>query len=259
VDCAPTGETLRFLSLPEVATWYLTHIFPIQRQAVKIAGPLLKGFTDLPIPDDQVFATIKDLISQLDRMHTLFSDPQKSSMRIVLNPEKMVIKEAQRSFTYLNLYGYATDLIVSNRIIPSVVDSHYFEAWKEAQAKYARLVEEAFSLLPIRPVPLFDQEVVGVDMLRRMADAIYGDADPSQVFYIGQPQTVEKNNGNYTLTLRLPFVTKDKVDLTRAGEELAISIGNYRRNLVLPRVLAGLEVSKARFERDTLVLEFVEG
>jgi arsenite-transporting ATPase len=256
VDCAPTGETLRLLSLPEVARWYLSHIFPIERQAVKLAGPLLKSITDLPIPDDQVFEAIKDLILQLDRMHQLLVDARKSSVRLVLNPEKMVIKEAQRTFTYLNLYGYSTDLIISNRIIPAGVADRYFSAWKGSQERYGHLVEEAFAPLPIFKVPLMDQEVVGMEMLRKMAHAIYGDADPAKVLYAGQPQSIEKSNDAYLLKLRLPFVGKEDLKLARSGDELAISVGNFRRNVILPRALTLLDVKKAKFDGDHLVLTF---
>jgi arsenite-transporting ATPase len=259
VDCAPTGETLRFLSLPEVAKWYLSHVFPIERQFAKMAGPLIKSITDLPIPDDRVFDSIRDLILQLDRMHELLAEPEKSSVRLVLNPEKMVIKEAQRTFTYLNLYGYSTDLIVSNRIIPASVGDQYFTAWKGAQARYGNLVDEAFAPLPIFKVPLMDQEVVGIEMLRKMAGAIYGDADPAKVFFHGQPQVIEKIDTGYLLKLRLPFITKNEVKLARSGDELAISIGNFRRNVILPRALALLEVKRAKFEGDELVLAFANG
>jgi arsenite-transporting ATPase len=256
VDCAPTGETLRLLSLPEVARWYLSHIFPIERQAVKIAGPIIKSLTDLPIPDDKVFDSIRDLILQLDRMHQLLAEPEKSSVRIVLNPEKMVIKEAQRTFTYLNLYGYSTDLIISNRIIPASVGDGYFNAWKGSQSRYGQLVEDAFAPVPIYKVPLMDQEVVGVEMLRKMANAIYGESDPSKVYFAEQPQVIEKSDGAYVLKLRLPFVGKDDVQMTRAGDELAISIGNFRRNVILPRSLAALDVQKAKFEGDHLAITF---
>lgn len=256
VDCAPTGETLRLLSLPEVAKWYLSHIFPVERQVMKMAGPLIRSVTDLPIPDDKVFESIRDVIMQLDRMHQLLADTEQSSVRLVLNPEKMVIKEAQRTFTYLNLYGYSTDLIISNRIIPASVDDRYFNAWKGSQERYGHLVEEAFAPLPILKVPLMDQEVVGIQMLRKMADAIYGDQDPTKLFYVGRPQSVEKVGDAYLLKLRLPFVGKENVSLARNGDELAISIGNFRRNIILPRVLAVQDVKKAKFESDYLVLTF---
>ena len=168
----------------------------------------------------------------------------------------MVIKEAQRTFTYLNLYGYSTDLIISNRIIPASVGDRYFDAWKGSQERYGHLVEEAFAPLPILKVPLMDQEVVGIQMLRKMADAIYGDQDPTKLFYVGQPQSVEKVGDAYLLKLRLPFVGKENVSLARNGDELAISIGNFRRNIILPRVLAVQDIKKAKFEGDYLVLIF---
>jgi arsenite-transporting ATPase len=233
-------------------------VFPFQRQTVRLAGPIIKSMTDLPIPDDKVFDAIKDLILQLDRMHQLLAEPQKSSVRLVLNPEKMVIKEAQRTFTYLNLYGYSTDLIISNRIIPASVGDQYFSAWKDAQTRYGGLVEEAFSPLPILKVPLMDQEVVGVEMLRKMAHAIYGEVDPAKVFYAGQPQSIERIDDGYRLKIRLPFIGKEDVNLARSGDELAISIGNFRRNVILPRALALLEVKRAKFEGDSLVLTFAE-
>lgn len=258
VDCAPTGETLKLLSLPEVAKWYLTHIFPVERKMMQVAGPLLRSMTDLPVPDDQLFESIKNLIVQLDQMHALLADTEQSSVRLVLNPEKMVIKEAQRTFTYLNLYGYSTDLIISNRIIPASVGDHYFQAWKGSQARYGLLVEEAFSPVPIFQVPLMDQEVVGVEMLRKMGTAIYGDEDPTKVYYRGHPQSIEKADSGYLLKLHLPFVGKDNVNLARSGDELAISIGNFRRNVILPRALATLEVKKAKFEGDNLVVTFAD-
>src|SRR5262245_25067465 len=195
VDCAPTGETLRLLSLPEVARWYLTHIFPLERTAAKIAGPLLRGMTGIPIPSDQIFDTIKELILQLDRMHELLADPTLSSVRLVLNPEKMVIKEAQRTFTYINLYGYGCDLVVENRVLPAEANNGYFHALWESQQKYIQMVDEAFTPVPILSGPFFENEVVGIDMLRRMAQAVYGDKDPSRIFYEGSPQVVSKVDG----------------------------------------------------------------
>jgi arsenite-transporting ATPase len=259
VDCAPTGATLQLLSFPEIARWYLDKIFPIERKMLQLTRPLLRAVVDIPIPDDALFDTVADLILSLDRMHTLLIDPQKSSVRLVLNPEKMVIKETQRAFTYLNLYSYATDLIVSNRIIPPAVQDGYFSAWKEIQKKYGQMVEEAFAPLPILTVPLFDQEVVGLKMLRRMAESIYGDGDPTQVYYTGQAQRVEKNEHGYTLTIPLPFVSKEEVQLIRSTfDELVIHIGNHKRNLLLPRVLVSLEVVEAKHQGDELVVRFEE-
>lgn len=256
VDCAPTGETLRFLSMPEVARWYLTRIFPLERQAARVAGPILRSMVDLPVPQDEVFEAVKNLLTQLNDMEELLTEPDLTSVRLVLNPEKMVIKEAQRTFTYLNLYDFHCDVVVSNRIIPERVEDTYFDAWKETQEKWGRLVEEAFAPLPILEVPLFDQEVVGFDMLRRMAEATYGDRDPVELFYRGKIQTVEKLDGEFRMELALPFIEKEAIDLTRSGGELVISIGNFRRNLVLPRVLVDLEIKRATMVSQKLVVTF---
>lgn len=256
VDCAPTGETLKLLSLPEVARWYLTHIFPAERMAMRLASPFMRNFTDIPMPDDQVFETIKELIQQLDRMHKLLSDTKTSSVRIVLNPEKMVIRESQRTFTYINLYGFACDLIVSNRVLSDSVTDIYFAALKEAQARYGQLITESFTPVPIFQVPFLDQEVVGLAMLQRVAAILYGAQDPSRVFYEGQPQEIVKNGAGYLLKMNLPFASKEDVHLTRAGDELAISVGNFRRNTILPRALAALTVQKAKMEEGKLVVSF---
>ncbi|MBI4675675.1 MAG: ArsA family ATPase [Chloroflexi bacterium] len=256
VDCAPTGETLKLLSLPEVARWYLTHIFPVERMAARFASPLMRAVTDIPLPDDQVFETIKELIQQLDRMHTLLSDTKTSSVRLVLNPEKMVIKEATRTFTYINLYGFACDLIVNNRVLPDSVTDTYFAALKDAQARYGQMIHESFAPVPIFKVPFFEQEVVGLEMLRRMAHILYADADPAALFYDGSPQEIVKNGKGYLLKMKLPFAAKSDVHLTRAGDELAISVGNFRRNAILPRALAALQVQKAKMEEGKLVVSF---
>jgi len=256
VDCAPTGATLQLLTIPEIGRWYLKRIFPIERQAMKLVRPFAQAVLDMPMPDDSLFDTVESLILELDRMQQLLSDPQLSSTRLVLNPEKMVIKESQRAYAYLCLYGYPVDLVISNRIIPGQVNDAYFTAWRDIQAKYSQQVEESFAPLPILLVPLFDQEVVGLPMLRRMAESIYGDTDPTGVFYVGQTQEVVKEDGAYHLRIRLPFTSKEAIQITRAADELVIHIGNHKRNLILPRTLAALAVQKAKLDDDVLTVAF---
>ena len=257
VDCAPTGATLQLLAFPELARWYLDKIIPFQKAAIKVAGPMLKRMIEVPLPDEDLFQSIEDLVLQLHRVSELLGDPAVSSMRLVLNPEKMVVKEAQRALTYLSLYGYATDLVVCNRMIPTTVSDGYFANWKDIQAKYRQFVEEAFSPLPILDVPWFDDEVVGVEMLRRMGAALYDAQDPTTIYYIGQSQEVRKTNGVYQLRLPLPFVEKSDIKLTRSmHDELIVHIGNWKRNIALPRVLAGLPVQGARYEERDLVVLF---
>ncbi len=256
IDCAPSGATLQLLSMPHVATWYMEKMFHIGKKTAQLSGPLLQAVTGLPIPGDDVFDSMENLHTQLFRMEALLTDPHKSSVRLVLNPEKMVIMEAQRTFTYLNLYGYVTDAVISNRLIPSRVQDSYFDSWRESQEKYGRVVEEAFSPLPILQVPLFEQEVVGNGMLRRMAQAIYGDVDPTRVYFAGPVQEVQKADGGYLLSLPLPFLEKGDISLTRSGDELIVHIGNRKRNIILPRALLSLEVSSAKYDKDKLVITF---
>lgn len=257
VDCAPTGATLQLLAFPELARWYLDKIIPFQKAAVKMAGPMLKRMMEVPLPDEELFRSIEDLVLQLHRVSDLLSDPAVSSMRLVLNPEKMVVKEAQRALTYLSLYGYATDLVVCNRMIPTTVSDGYFTNWKDIQAKYHQFVEESFSPLPILDVPWFDDEVVGMAMLRRMGDALYAAQEPTAVFFTGHSQEVRKINGAYQLRLPLPFVEKSDIRLTRStNDELIVRIGNWKRNIALPRILAGLPVQGARYEERDLVVFF---
>lgn len=256
VDCAPTGETLRLLSFPDVARWYLQRIFPIERQVANIVRPIVRPLINIPFPDDEVFAAIKDLLEQLDRLHKILTQPTISSVRLVLNPERMVIKEAQRTFTYLNLYGYHVDAVISNRYLPASVTDHYFDSWKASQERYSLLVEECFAPLPVLRIPLFEQEVVGREMLQRMADALFDNDDPTRFYFRGKPHAVEKVKDGYILSLPLPLADKAALDLTRLGDELIVRLGNVKRNIILPHALATLEVKEARLEGPLLKVRF---
>ncbi len=256
VDCAPTGETLRLLSFPEVMSWWLQHIFPIQRAATRIARPILRRVTDLPVPGDEVFDAAHDILLKLERMRDILTDSKQSSVRLVMNPEKMVIKEAQRTYTYLNLYGYFTDLVVVNRILPNDGTGAYFTHWRDSQAKYIELVKQGFAPLPILPATLMPDEVVGFDRLEEFGREIYGDADPTPVMYEGTAQDIRQDGDQYVLSLALPFVSKDEIELTRMGDELLVRVGNQKRNLILPRALVGAEQASAKMEGDRLEVRF---
>jgi arsenite-transporting ATPase len=264
IDAAPTGSTLQLLSFPDMARWYLEKIFPFQRKTIQLARPVVRRMTDMPIPDDDIFESIEELVGQLEHMSQLLSDGNISSMRVVLNPEKMVVKEAQRAYTYLNLYGYSVDAVVCNRVFPRDLEDHYFDVWKKAQAANLELVQECFHPLPIFEVPLFDQEVTGTSMLRRMADTVFGAnpvrgglGDPTSKFYVGKPQDIFRRNGDYVLSIPLPLVEREDVHLHRSVfDELIVRIGNWKRNLVLPTGLAKLDVSGAKYEGDRLNILF---
>ena len=182
-------------------------------------------------------------------------DPQLTSVRLVLNPEKMVVAEAQRTHTYFQLFGYPTDLVVANRVLPPEVVDPFFLAWKDAQAAYLRKIDEGFRPLPIRTVPLFENEVVGLDRLRRMGETLFGAEDPTQIFFRGRTHTIEPGpDGTYEVAIPLPFATREDVQLRQTGDELFVRVGAHRRHLVLPRALAGLEASGAKLDEATRTL-----
>lgn len=256
VDCAPTGETLRLLGMPEVLKWWMTRLFPIGRKIITGVRPLARTLTSMPLPDAKVFKSVEDIYAKLARLHTLLADAGITSVRLVVNPEKMVIKEAQRSFTYFSLYGYNTDLIVCNRLIPDRVKDSYFRSWKASQRRYHQMIKESFAPLSVFDVPLFEQEIVGIPMLRTAAEALYGGKDPATVFSRGEVQSIHKEDKHYVLTLTLPFTSREQVSLMQSGDELTIQVAGFRRNVILPRSLVGLTVSEAKLEASKLKIRF---
>ena len=256
IDCAPTGETLRLLSFPEISRWWLKNIFPVQRKAYHLIRPMVRPFTDMPLPNDDLFDSIQRIFGELEDMHRILSDPSRSTVRLVVNPEKMVVKESQRTFTYLNLYGYTVDAVVVNRLFPSTIQDHYFDQWKTIQDRNWQLIEECFAPLPILRAPLFSEEVVGARMLGQLADQVFGDHDPAAQMYPGRVQKVLKEDDEFILLLPLPLVEKSEIDLRQAGDELVVQIGNQRRNVALPRALAGLNVSEAKLTDNQLRIVF---
>lgn len=258
VDCAPTGETMRLLSFPDAARWYMEKLFPWERRIVTSLGPVIQPLVPVPLPKDDVYAALERLFHRIDGIKEILVNPQYSTIRLVLNPEKMVIKEAQRALTYLNLYGYVTDAVISNRVMPKEATSGYFAAWQEVQQKHRRAIQEAFAPLPIWEVPMFDREVVGLDMLKRMAEALFDRKDPTTVQFEGYVQTVRKSGKGYILKLKLPFVERGDVSLLKRGDDLMVSIGNFRRDLHLPRVLTALPVTRAWLEEGILTVRFAE-
>lgn len=256
VDCAPTGDTLRLLSAPEITGWYLKHIFPIQRTAAKAVRPVANRVLPFPFPEDRVFGAMKNLSTQLAEMKQILSDIDKTSIRLILNPEKMVIKEAQRAFTFFNLFGYAVDLILVNRVIPSEIRDAYFDKWKTIQSGYRQMIKECFSPIPIFSLELLDQEIVGKKLLIHIAKKLYGRHDPTRLFVTQKPIEILKSDGGFDMFVNLPFVEKADIDLYKNGEELIIKAGNYKRNVLLPQTLLNLTIKNAKFEADRLKISF---
>ncbi len=256
VDCAPTAETLRLLSLPEVMNWYIERIFPVERKVVRAVRPILSRMTSLPIAGDQVFAAIERLHRNLDDVKTILTDEKRSSVRLVVNPEKMVIAEARRTYTYLGLFGYRVDAVVVNRIIPSEVNDPYFGKWKDIQAEHLATVHDSFEPVPILEARLFDREMVGVELLEEMGQEVYGDREATAILYHDDPIRVRKRGTGYVLSMRLPFVSRDDMDIHRRGEELFVRVGSYKRDLILPQTLKRMVVREASFAGDHLEITF---
>jgi arsenite/tail-anchored protein-transporting ATPase len=256
VDAAPTGETLRLLSLPEAARWWMEKIEPIGRKITKLTGPLIQRVVGMPMPDDNVFNAGEELFAKLEHMHDLLADPSKTSVRVVLTLEQVVIKEAQRSFTYFHLYDYPTDLVIVNRMLPREVGD-YFQSWFETQQAAEPMVEQMFAPIPLLRAPFFEEEVVGLERLRALASELYEERDPTDFFYRGRPYVVEREDGAFLLSVTLPGATREQIALSRHADELVIDVGTWRRNLVLPRVLMDAETDGARFEDQVLKIRFV--
>ena len=256
VDCAPTAETLRLLSLPEIMNWYIERIFPVERKVVKAVRPIVSRMTSLPIAGDQVFEAVERLHRNLDAVKGILTDEKVSSVRLVLNPEKMVISEARRTYTYLGLFGYRVDAVVVNRVLPPDVVDPYFGKWKDIQAEHLATIHESFEPVPILTARLFDREMIGIPLLGEMGDEVYGELNASSVLYVDDPIRVRKQDNGYVLRMRLPFVSRDDLDIHRRGEELYVRVGSYKRNLILPQTLKRMVVREANFAGDHLEIVF---
>jgi arsenite-transporting ATPase len=256
VDCAPTAETLRLLSLPEVMNWYIERIFPIQRGLTRTIRPVLRRMTTMPIAEDRIFAAIERLHRNLEGVRRILTTEDGASVRLVVNPEKMVIAEARRTYTYLSLFGYRVDAIIANRIIPDDVTDPYFGKWKDIQREHLETIRESFEPVPILEARLFDQEIVGPTLLEAMGQEVYGEEDATRIMHRDEPIRVRKRGPWYVLSMRLPFAEKGDLDVFRKAEELYIRVGTYKRNLILPQALQRLDVRDAGFVQDRLEVTF---
>ncbi|HYJ60300.1 MAG TPA: TRC40/GET3/ArsA family transport-energizing ATPase [Actinomycetota bacterium] len=256
VDCAPTAETLRLLSLPDIMNWYIERIWPVERKVVRAVRPLVSRVTSMPIAGENVFEAVERLHENLDAVKAILTDPEVASVRLVLNLEKMVISEARRTYTYLGLFGYRVDGIVVNRVLPPEITDPYFGKWKDIQADHLSTVNESFAPVPIMQARLFDREMVGLTLLEDMAAEVYGDRDAASVLFQDEPIRVSKRDDRYVLTLRLSFTSRDDLDVHRRGEELFVRVGPYKRNLMLPQTLKRMVVRGANFEGEQLEIVF---
>ena len=249
VDCAPTGETLRLLSFPDVVTWWLERILPSQRKL----APFARTLFDIPLPGDRVFEEVERLARNLVAMNGILRDRARTTVRLVMNPDRMVVKEAMRTFTYLNLYGYLTDAVVVNRLLPA---DGYFAAWSQVQRDQLDVVRSAFEPVPVLTAPYLEREVVGPEMLDRLADEVFGERDPGDVLHTELAQQLVSENGRATLRVDVPFAEKGELSLKKIGLEVIVRVGGQKRTIMLPPALAAYSTGGARFDDGTLEISF---
>lgn len=259
VDCAPTGETLRLLSYPDMINWWLKKIFPIEKMLLKIVSPFSKVVTGgLEMPGEDVLNSIKELAEKLIELQKLITDIDTTSVRIVVNPEKMVIAEARRSFTHLNLYGFNTDAVIINKILPEEAMTGYWLNRRDSQKKHLDEIHECFNPVPILSAPLMETEAFGIESLEKIRSFAFEGCNIGDILYKGATQTVRKEGNVYILELAIPFVSKDQISMSKKNDELTIQVGSYKRKVLLPRVLVGKKIKSAKLAEQTLAISFEE-
>jgi arsenite-transporting ATPase len=256
VDCAPTGETLRLLSFPDAARWWLDKVLGREQSMLSAARPLARMFLDVQLPDEKVVAEVQRLVGNLVAMHELLRDTSRVSMRLVMTPDRMVVAEAMRTFTYLNLYGYLTDAVIVNRVFPDELAEGYFGAWHAVQQEQLGLVGSAFAPVPVLRAPYFEAEVIGDVRLDRLAAALFERHDAAGVLHDRLAQELRVNNGRAELRLDLPFASKGDVKLKKIGLELVVRVDGHKRTIVLPGALAGYKPTSATLSDGALTVEF---
>ena len=259
LDAAPTAESMRFISMPTTLDWYMKHIFPFQRNLLRAVRPIANRVAPFELPTDSYFLNIRDLFGKLEGVNEIMEDPQVTSVRLVTNPEKMVLRETQRAFVYFSLHGLTVDAVIVNRLLPANVTDGWFKDWHTSQEKILNEIEEYFAPVPVKRVPLFEHEVLGKRRLEDLAQVLYpGQQDPSAVTRTEKSFTFAKRDGGYEVRVLLPFATKGEVALFKKGDELVVEIGTLRRHIGLPRSMETLLPGRARLENQVLTVEMKE-
>src|SRR5579885_115816 len=259
LDCAPTAESMRFVSMPTTLEWYMKHIFPFQRGILKAVRPLANRVSPVELPTDRYFANVQDLFGRLDGIGELLENPAVTSVRLVTNPEKMVLRETQRAFVYFSLHGLTVDSVIVNRVLPRTVTDAFFEEWRASQAHILDEIAGYFSPVAVKRVPLFTHEVLGRERLEELARSLYAEEeDPAKVTRTEAPFRFEKRDGHYEIRMHLPFAAKGDIGLFKKGDELVVQIGTLRRHIGLPTSMAALSPHRAKLENKVLTVEMRE-
>jgi arsenite-transporting ATPase len=237
VDCAPTAETLRLLSFPDLAHWWLTRIVPRQDDLLGTVRPLARALLDITLPDRTVLDEVARTMESLLAMRALFVDREHVTMRLVATADRVVVEESRRTFTALGLHGIATDAVIVNRLFPEDVGP-YFAGWRERQQQELRGIEDAFAPVPVLGAPFFDREVVGTDALDRLGDALFSGVRAADVLFEGLSRELEIDDDEARLRIAVPLADRDDVALRRAGDELVVEVGGRRRAVLLPPAIA---------------------
>jgi arsenite/tail-anchored protein-transporting ATPase len=259
LDCAPTAESLRFVSMPSTLDWYMRKIFPYQRNILKAVRPLANRVSPVELPPDSYFANVADLFSKLEGVDEVLEDPATTSVRLVTNPEKMVLRESQRAFVYFSLHGLTVDSVIVNRVLPPQINDAFFKDWHSAQAQIIAEMEEYFAPVRLSRVPLFTREVLGQSRLEELAAVLYPDGvDPAAVNSMVRPYSFDKVNEHYEVRVHMPFAAKGEIGLFKKGDELVVEVGTLRRHIGLPTSMAALSPRRARLEHNVLIVEMKE-
>ena len=258
LDCAPTGESLRFVSIPTVLNWYMKHIFKLERKLAGVARTFVKKISSVPLPKDDYFQNLETLFDQLEGIDEVLANPEITTVRLVTNPEKMVITETQRAFMYFCLYGLTVDAVIINRILPDTVSESFFDSWKQTQQRYIDEANQYFTNVPIWKIYLLDDEVLGIDGLTRLGDQLYADVDPVAFYRTEKSYQFHKVDDQYQISLLLPFIEKGEIQLAKRAEEVIVQVGGFRQHIPLPRSFMNVEPSGAKLTGDRLVITLAD-
>lgn len=259
VDCAPTGETLSLLKIPELFSWYMEKLFPIGKLGVKVLSPVSKKLFQVELPNKQAMNDIERLYLKLFQLQELLKDKNKTSIRLVTMPEKMVIEETKRNYMYMNLYGFNVDGVYINRILPRDMENEFFDEWLKIQKKYIKEIYELFVGMPIYNIPWYDEELRGIKAVNRICDDSLTDNRVFDTVEITKRESYEQNEKGYLLYVPIPFATKKDLDLYQSQSDVVIKINNFKRNIPLPNTLRNFLITSAKLNQGILEIQFERG
>jgi len=259
LDCAPTAESIRFVSMPNTLDWYMKHIFPFQRSLLKAVRPIANRVSPVELPPDTYFRNIQDLFAKLEGIGEVLEDPRTTSVRLITNAEQMVLRETQRAFVYFSLHGLTVDTIVANRLLPERVSDEYFRDWRESQQRILRIMDSYFAPVPVKRVELFPREMLGTERLEELAEMLYPNGeDPAALVRTERPYTFTKEEDHYEVRLQMPFTERQEIGLFKKDDELVVEIGSLRRHIGLPTTMAALAPVRARLDNGVLTIVLKE-